>query len=120
MRHFPLRPNDPREVILNRLENAATGDFVTALYNPQSTRRRDLLMQAKDIFLGYRPESTPVVVARNLGRTNEVVAVTSLEALDTEAVDMLTLVIIGNSETRILNLADRPRVFTPRGYGMAP
>jgi len=110
----------PREVILNRLENAATGDFVTALYNPQSTRRRDLLMQAKDIFLEYRPESTPVVVARNLGRTDEVVAVTRLEALDTEAVDMLTLVIIGNSETRILNLADRPRVFTPRGYGMAP
>ena len=77
-------------------------------------------MQAKDIVLEYRPEPTPVVVARNLGRTDEVVAVTRLEALDTEAVDMLTLVIIGNSETRILNLADRPRVFTPRGYGMAP
>ena len=110
----------PRDAILNRLEPAAAGDFVTALYNPQSLRRRDLLVQAKDIFLERRPETTPVVVARNLGRADEAVTVTTLEALDTEAVDMLTLVIIGNSETRILNLADGARVFTPRGYGMAP
>ncbi len=109
----------PRETIVNRLATAAASDFVTALYNPQSTRRRDLLRQAQKLFLEYRPESTPVVIARNLGRTDETVRITTLAELDTKSVDMLTLVIVGNSETRILNHTDGVRTYTPRGYRMA-
>lgn len=110
----------PRRVILERLTAAAAGDFVTALYNPQSARRRDLLRQAQETFLESRPETTPVVIARNLGRVDETVSITTLAELDTDAVDMLTMVIVGNSESRILNHVDGARVFTPRGYGMAP
>ena len=110
----------PRRVILERLTAAAAGDFVTALYNPQSARRRDLLRQAQETFLESRPESTPVVIARNLGRVDETVSITTLAELDTDKVDMLTMVIVGNSESRILNHVDGARVFTPRGYGMAP
>lgn len=110
----------PHNVILKRLNAAAAGDFVTALYNPQSARRRDLLAQARKIFLEHRPDTTPVVIARCLGRDYEKVLVATLAEMDIDAVDMLTLIIFGNSETRILNLADGIRVFTPRGYGASP
>ncbi len=110
----------PRDAILKRLDAAAMGDFVTALYNPQSARRRDLLARAKEIFLDHRPDTTPVVIARCLGRNDETVSVATLADMDVDAVDMLTLVIVGNSETRMLKLPDGVRVFTPRGYGAMP
>jgi cobalt-precorrin 5A hydrolase/precorrin-3B C17-methyltransferase len=107
----------PREAILRRIEAAAVGDFVTALYNPQSNRRRDLLDRACGILATRRPPETPVVVARNLGRADEAVTVTTLAELDRATVDMLTILIVGNSETRVVETGDGKRVFTPRGYG---
>ena len=77
------------------------------------------IKKAQKLFLEYRPESTPVVIARNLGRTDETVRITTLAELDTKSVDMLTLVIVGNSETRIFNHTDGVRTYTPRGYRMA-
>lgn len=106
----------PREVIRRRLRAAAQGDFVIAFYNPQSLRRRTLLGEARDILLEARPDSTPVAIARNLGRPGETVIVTTLAEFDPEQVDMLSLVVIGNSESRILDLPHGPRIYTPRGY----
>ena len=106
----------PREVILRRLEAAATGDFVTALYNPQSKSRRDLLDRAHKIFSAHRSPTTPVIVARNLGRHDENVSIIELAELDTTTVDMLTVLIFGNSETRSIPTGNGPRVYTPRGY----
>jgi cobalt-precorrin 5A hydrolase/precorrin-3B C17-methyltransferase len=103
-----------RETIECRLQAAAAGDFVIALYNPRSARRRDLLARARDILLTSRAAETPVALARNLGRDGESISVTTLGALDPEQVDMLTLVLIGSSTTR--RLADRPLLYTPRGY----
>jgi precorrin-3B methylase len=40
---------------------------------------------------------------------------TTLGALEAEAVDMLTLVLIGSSATRVLSTSP-PRLLTPRGY----
>lgn len=109
-----------RETIVRRLQAAAEGDFVTAFYNPQSQRRRDLLTHARDIFAENRPPSTPVIVARNLGRTDEETTIVPLSEFDVDSVDMLTIVIFGNSQTRLLNLGDGPRAYTPRGYGTMP
>ncbi|OFX13220.1 MAG: precorrin-3B C(17)-methyltransferase [Alphaproteobacteria bacterium RIFOXYD12_FULL_60_8] len=102
----------PRDVILRRLEAAAQGDFVTAFYNPVSQRRRDLLGEAKTILLRHRPPQTPVVLARNLGRDGETVTIIDLAELEVDQVDMLTLVLVGNSETRRTGRW----VYTPRGY----
>ncbi len=104
----------PWDTIERRLKAAAEGDFVIALYNPRSSRRVSQLQRAREILLAARPGETPVALARNLGRAGETVAVTSLSALDPAAIDMLTLVLIGNSATR--QLADRPLIYTPRGY----
>lgn len=107
----------PREVILQRVEAAAVGDFVISFYNPVSKRRRDLLALARDILLRHRPRDTPVVLARNLGRPSEKLTVLGLEELQVDDVDMLTLVMIGSSETRARRRGDGTwSVYTPRGY----
>jgi cobalt-precorrin 5A hydrolase/precorrin-3B C17-methyltransferase len=105
----------PWSAIEARIRAAATGDFVIALYNPRSTRRPWQLAAARDILLCARPAETPVAFARNLGRPTESVAVTTLERLAPEAADMLTIVLVGSSATRIIEDTP-PRLYTPRGY----
>lgn len=107
----------PWEVIENRLAKAGEGDFVIALYNPVSKRRRDQFGRAKEILLTSRPAGVPVILARNLGRDTESLSVTSLGEVTADMIDMLTVVIIGSSETRtITHKNGRIDVYTPRGY----
>ncbi|MBI3499612.1 MAG: precorrin-3B C(17)-methyltransferase [Proteobacteria bacterium] len=106
----------PWPAIERRLAAAASGDFVLALYNPRSERRRHQLDRARDILLAHRAPDTPVVLARNLGRAGERVQTIRLADLNADAVDMLTLVIIGSSTTRRLERGRRGWVYTPRGY----
>lgn len=106
----------PRDIILKRLHTASEGDFVIAFYNPQSQRRRTLLVQARDILLQSRPATTPVVIGRNIGRENESIIHTTLADFDTDGVDMLSLVIVGNSETKSFTSAGKTYTYTPRGY----
>ena len=107
----------PWETIVRRIRAAAEGDFVIAFYNPVSQRRTTQLAQAKEILLKHRPAETPVVLARNLGRKEEQLKVVSLEKLDPTQVDMLTVVLVGSSQTRWLHLPNgEVRVYTPRGY----
>ncbi len=110
----------PWPAIERRLRAAAEGDFVTALYNPRSRGRPDHLAGAFALFAEHRPGETPVAFARNLGRPGESLEVTTLEAARPEAADMLTLVLIGASSSRMLLLDGRPAVYTPRGYGLTP
>lgn len=108
----------PWTVIERRVRAAAEGDFVIAFYNPVSRRRVTQLGEARDILLSHRPAETPVVLARNLGRPGESVEVLSLKDLSAERVDMLTLVLVGSSETRRVHKGDGGVwVYTPRGYG---
>jgi cobalt-precorrin 5A hydrolase/precorrin-3B C17-methyltransferase len=107
----------PWETIERRIRAASEGDFVIAFYNPVSRRRTTQLAQAKEILLKHRPKETPVVLARNLGRKEEQLRVVSLENLDPTQVDMLTVVLVGSSQTRRLQLPNgEVRVYTPRGY----
>ena len=108
----------PWPEIERRLRAAAAADFVVALYNPASARRRHQLAAARDILAAERPSSTPVVVARNLARAAEEVTLTTLGELDPARVDMMTIVLVGNRSTRAL--ADGGWVFTPRGYDATP
>ena len=111
----------PWPAIERRITAAAQGDFVVAFYNPVSQRRRFQLAQAREILLAHRPAATPVVLGRNLGRDGETLTVTTLGDLTVEMVDMLTLVLVGSSESRALVLGDgTSRVYTPRGYGDKP
>ncbi|WP_188479484.1 precorrin-3B C(17)-methyltransferase [Primorskyibacter flagellatus] len=106
----------PRDDILRRLRAAAEGDFVVAFYNPVSKTRRTLLAEARDILLAHRPGDTPVMLATSLGRPEEHVRYRRLDQLEVDEVDMLTVVLVGSSNTRLAMLGEGPRMFTPRGY----
>ena len=105
----------PWETIRARLEAAASADFVIALYNPRSARRTTQLAETAAILLARRPLETPVVIARNLGRPGESCRVLRLAELPEAEIDMLSLVLVGNSQTRVIP-GDPPRLYTPRGY----
>ena len=102
----------PWDVIEKRLQAAAAGDFVVALYNPRSKGRDWQLARAQELLLAGRPGSTPVALARQLGRPEEHVSLHTLGELPIEQVDMLTLVLVGNSTSRTQD----GRMVTPRGY----
>ncbi|MEO1562155.1 MAG: precorrin-3B C(17)-methyltransferase [Pseudomonadota bacterium] len=106
----------PREDIIKRLHAAAEGDFVIAFYNPVSKRRRTLLAEARDILLDHRPADTPVMLASSMGRPEEQIRYRKLKDLDVDEVDMLTVVLVGSSHSKLAQLGEGPRMYTPRGY----
>jgi cobalt-precorrin 5A hydrolase/precorrin-3B C17-methyltransferase len=107
----------PWPAIEQRLKAAAEGDFVISFYNPVSQRRRTQLAAAKEILLQHRPADTPVLLARNLGRPGETLRVMHLADLNVDDVDMLTLVQVGSSASRVVPRPDGGVwVYTPRGY----
>ncbi|MGQ2968806.1 MAG: precorrin-3B C(17)-methyltransferase [Allorhizobium sp.] len=107
----------PWEHIQRRVKAAGEGDFVIAFYNPVSMKRRTQLAYARDELLKYRPASTPVILATNLGREGETVRTVPLGQLNVDDVDMLTVVVVGSSESRTVTTGDgKTWVYTPRGY----
>ena len=106
----------PRDDIVKRLKASAEGDFVIAFYNPVSMRRRTLLAEARDILLQHRPADTPVMLASSLGRPEEDVRYRRLDELEVDEVDMLTVVLVGSSHSKLAQLGEGLRMYTPRGY----
>lgn len=102
----------PWEVIETRLEAAAQGDFVVALYNPRSQTRTQGIEIALEILGRHRSPKTPVAIARSLYRSGESIRCLSLEEVDVSTIDMLTVVLIGNSRTFL----HQEHMITPRGY----
>ena len=102
----------PWEVIERRIKAAATGDFVTAVYNPKSHGRYWQLYRLQELFLKERSADTPVGYVRQAGRPEQEVKVTTLGAFDPEDIDMFTVVLIGNSQSYIAD----GKMITPRGY----
>nr|WP_019365058.1 precorrin-3B C(17)-methyltransferase [Pseudomonas luteola] len=102
----------PWESIETRIRAAGLGDFVVAFYNPVSQKRTWQLARARELLMEKRPADTPVIIGRNVTRATEQITVTTLGELDPAQVDMLTIVLVGNSETRRVG----QWVYTPRGY----
>jgi cobalt-precorrin 5A hydrolase/precorrin-3B C17-methyltransferase len=102
----------PWDLIERRLWAAAEGDFVLALYNPRSKGRDWQLARACDILRTGRPPGTPVVLARNATRPDEQIIRTTLAEVDPAQADMLTVVLIGNSQS----YWSGDTMVTPRGY----
>ena len=102
----------PWEVIERRILAAAEGDFVTAVYNPKSHGRYWQLYRLQELFLQKRSAETPVGYVRQAGREDQEVVVTTLGAFDPEQVDMFTVILIGNSQSYVVD----GKMITPRGY----
>ncbi|MEV6837502.1 precorrin-3B C(17)-methyltransferase [Streptomyces sp. NPDC051133] len=102
----------PWEVIERRVRAAAEADIVVTFYNPRSRGRDWQLPKALAILAGHREPATPVGVVRNASRPDGSSRVTTLAELDPATVDMMTVVTVGNTATRII----AGRMVTPRGY----
>ncbi|WP_329555638.1 precorrin-3B C(17)-methyltransferase [Streptomyces sp. NBC_00696] len=102
----------PWEVIERRVRAAAEADIVVTFYNPRSRGRDWQLPKALAILAEHREPGTPVGVVRNASRPDESSRLTTLAALDPAAVDMMTVVTVGNTATRDI----AGRMVTPRGY----
>jgi precorrin-3B C17-methyltransferase len=108
----------PWSVVERRLQAAANAGFAIALYNPISRARPWQLDRAFEILRTLLPAATPVVFGRAVGRVDERVRVTALDRAEGSDADMATCIIVGSSETRVL---ERPNntalVYTPRSLG---
>ena len=101
----------PWSVIEKRLRAVADADLILAIYNPASRARPDQIKLAREILLEHRCPETVVVVGRDVGRAEESLTVTTLGSLDTDTVDMKSLVLVGASSTRATASG---QVWTPR------
>ena len=102
----------PWELIEKRLDAVAQADFVVAIYNPKSKKRTEHIVRAREIFLQYRPGSTPVGIVTAATREDEVITLTTLDAMLEAEIGMQSTVIIGNASTFVWN----GHMITPRGY----
>nr|WP_230972491.1 precorrin-3B C(17)-methyltransferase [Archaeoglobus neptunius] len=99
----------PWYVVEQRLIHALNGNFVIAIYNPSSRRRKRNLRRAVELIRKFRGDVT-VGVVKNAYRESQKVEIKRLSEIDD--VDMSTILIVGNSETRVVG----GTMFTPRGY----
>ena len=100
------------ELIKKRVECAAAGDFVIALYNPKSHKRVKNILEVQEILLRHKNKNTPVGIVTNAGRLNERKIISTLENFTNEEINMFSLVLIGNSQTYVKS----GFMITPRGY----
>ena len=102
----------PWEIIETRIEGALRGDFVVAILNPKSAERNWQLEKIINLFLNVREVNTPVLIARQVGRENQSKKFATLSTIPFDEIDMFTLIIIGNSKTKLLG----DTLVTLRGY----
>ena len=111
----------PLEVILNRVKCALEGDFVVAIYNPLSKSRKEPFLKTLDVIKNYaekRKINYVIGIVKNAGRDSEEYKITTLNDLTSNLddymnyIDMNTTLIIGNSNTKIVD----NKMITPRGY----
>jgi len=102
----------PLDLIMKRIECAGIGDMIVCLYNPKSKKRTDYVERAAEILMRFRKADTPAGIARNIGRKDENITITTLGKLKDESIDMFSTIIIGNSQTFVSG----GKIITPRGY----
>ncbi len=111
----------PRAVIEKRLRAVLEADMGVALYNPSSAARPDYFVKIMQLVRDVKAPDTPIVLARAVGGAGESIVIATLGEADVSRVDMRTLVLIGSSETRMIQRAGKmPLVYTARSVGSVP
>ncbi len=102
----------PWELIEKRLVAAAQADFVLVLYNPSSRGRGPKFNQAWRLLRELCGAERPYGLVREAFRPGQQISSGPMADLDPDEVDMLSILFVGNSQTRLHN----GRLITPRGY----
>lgn len=106
----------PWDVVAQRLSAVAAADMAIAIYNPASKSRTWQVAAMRDLLLEHRGPDTPVIIGRAVGSDDETVRTVRLADLDPADVDMRCLLIIGSSQTTVVETGSGARIFTPRRY----
>lgn len=104
----------PWDAIAQRLDAAARGDFVIALYNPKSKLRPEHINKAQEIMLRHKSPRTPVGIVTGATREEQMRQIATLADFTVAEINMFSLVIIGNSQTYVKD----GYMITPRGYNV--
>ncbi len=102
----------PWDTIRARVQALAGADMVVAIYNPRSTLRVKQLEETVAIFQQHRPAATPVGIATAVGTSEERIVLSTLDELLKQDIDMRTVLIVGNSASKVLD----GWLITSRGY----
>ncbi len=102
----------PRPEIETNLKAIAPTQLGVALYNPAGRKRRELLNFSLDLFKAERGDDTIAAIVRNAGRPDESKWIGPISEFPEEKVDMLSLVVIGNSTMKQTG----DQIYDPRGY----
>lgn len=102
----------PLPTIERRLRAVAAADLALALYNPRSHSRTEPLDLALEILRAERSPETLIGSVRNACREGQSARITTLAEFAPESADMFTVLIVGDSTTRLIG----GRMVTPRGY----
>ena len=104
----------PWSVIEQRLRLAVEADFAMAFYNPRSISRPDGFVRTLDVLKEACGDDRPVIFARAVSTLEENIRVVPLQDTAPDMADMRTMVIVGSSQTRIIETGRAPIVYTPR------
>jgi precorrin-3B C17-methyltransferase len=104
----------PWALIDKRLRLAAEADFAMAFYNPRSKSRPEGFGKALKALQEACGDARPMIFARNVSRPDQTIKIVPLTDVTEDMADMRTVVLLGNSQTRIIARDGAPLIYTPR------
>ncbi len=104
----------PWSLIEKRLRLAAEADFAMAFYNPRSKARPEGFARVLEILNDACCDARPMIFARAVSTADEVIHIVPLPDARPEMADMRTMVLVGTSDTRVIERDGAPFVYTPR------
>lgn len=104
----------PWELIEKRLRLAVEADFAMAFYNPRSNARPAGFARVLDVLDSCCAPDRLIIFARAVSTPEQQISVVSLAEARPEMADMRTVVLVGSSQTRLIERAGDPLVYTPR------
>lgn len=106
----------PWDVIERRLRHAARGDFAMGFYNPRSKTRPHGFGKALGVLREECQSDPPMMFCRNVSRKDQSMHWCRLSQATPEMADMRTAVLLGNSQTRVIEAPQKSWLYTPRFY----
>jgi len=107
----------PWGMIEKRLRLAVEADFAMAFYNPRSRARPEGFGRVLELLRDACGPNRLIIFARAVSTPEETLKVTTLEQATPDMADMRTMVIVGSSQTRVIERPGHkgaPFVYTPR------
>ena len=105
---------EERSIIEKRLRLAAEADLAIDFYNTRSKSREEGFERTFEILKDACGDDRHVIFASNVSLPDETIKIVPLSQTTPDMADMRTMVLVGSSQTRIIEREIGPIVYTPR------